>query len=190
MPPRQTDRKETAPKPAKRGGKGFRHASATVRRSVDKIVGIKGFAEADVLLRWAEIVGEGLAKTCQAVKVQYGANRNIGATLIVQADSGRAPEVSHLSPKIIERVNRFYGYRAINRLKVTQSTGYRPAKGSVQHRIPGFAEAQSAFAGPEPTLSPAAQREASDLAEGIQNPELRAALTLMGGNVLSRTKSS
>lgn len=170
----------------RRYGKGFRHASDTVRKSVDKIAGKKGFAESDVLLRWAEIVGDALAATCQAVKVHYGANRNLGATLIVQADSGRAPEVSHLSPKIIERVNRFYGYRAINRLKVTQSTGYSVAKSGIR----GFAEGQTGFAGPEPAISNTVRREASDLAEGIENPELRAALTLMGSNVLSRSKTT
>lgn len=168
----------------RRYGKGFRHASDTVRKSVDKIAGKKGFAESDVLLRWSEIVGEALAATCQAVKVHYGANRSLGATLIVQADSGRAPEVSHLSPKIIERVNRFYGYRAIIRMKVTQSTGY----GAVQQRQRGFAEGQTAFSVPEPGIAQNVRREASDLAEGIENPELRAALTLMGSNVLSRSK--
>ena len=102
MNTRPQDRKPPA-KPAKaRGGRGFRHASETARGAVDQIVGRSGFAEADVLLRWEEIAGDTLAKSCQPVKVHYGANRNLGATLIVQADSGRAPEVSHLAPRIVE----------------------------------------------------------------------------------------
>lgn len=173
------ERKRTGTrKPAeRRGGKGFRHASEMARGSVDRIVGRKGFAESEVLLRWAEIVGDALATVCRPVKVHYGSNRSLGATLIVQTDSGRAPEVSHQSRSILERVNRFYGYRAINRLKVTQSTGMAY----------GFAEQQKQFAGPEPSVPTRAKRKAADLANDIENPELRAALTLMGSHVLSRS---
>lgn len=185
MATRSTYRTKAAPAAPRRYGKGFRHASVTVRKSVDQVVGKKGFAESEVLLRWPEIAGEALAATCRPVKVHYGANRSLGATLIVQADSGRAPEVTHLGPKIIERVNQFYGYRAINRMKVTQSTGF----GTVPKTNPGFAEAQTPFAGPEPDTTPTVRREASDLASGIENPELRAALTLMGSHVLARSKS-
>ena len=170
----------------RRYGKGFRHASETVRKQLDQVVGKKGFAESEVLLRWPEIAGEALAQTCRPVKVHYGANRNLGATLIVQTDSGRAPEVNHLAPKIIERMNRFYGYRAINRMKVTQSTGY----GSAAPRATGFAEAQTPFSGLASDGPPKIRRDASELASGIENPELRAALEQMGSHVLSRAKST
>ena len=184
MAAKSTYRKTAAPAPPRRYGKGFRHASETVRKSVDQVVGKKGFAESEVLLRWPEIAGEALAATCRPVKVHYGANRNLGATLIVHADSGRAPEVTHLAPKIVERVNQFYGYRAISRMKVTQSTGY----GTARTANPGFAEAQTPFAGPPPDDVPKLRPEATKLASGIQNPELRAALELMGSHVLARSK--
>ena len=185
MATKPTYKGKAAPAAPRRYGRGFRHASETVRKSVDQVVGKKGFAEAEVLLRWPEIAGEALATTCRPVKVHYGANRNLGATLIVQADSGRAPEVTHLGPKIVERVNQFYGYRAINRMKVTQSTGY----GTARTPNPGFAEAQTPFAGPETGSPPKINREASDLASGIENSELRAALELMGSHVLARSRT-
>ena len=184
MTSKSTYRKAAAPAAPRRYGKGFRHASETVRKSVDQVVGKKGFAESEVLLRWPEIAGEALAATCRPVKVHYGANRNLGATLIVQADSGHAPEVTHLAPKIIERVNQFYGYRAINRMKVTQGTGY----GTAPTSNPGFAEAQTPFSGPDPGNRPKINREATDLASNIENPELRAALELMGSHVLARSQ--
>ena len=163
----------------RRGGKGFRHASETARGSVDRVVGKKGFAESEVLLRWTEIVGDALATACRPVKVRYGSNRSLGATLIIQTDSGRAPEVSHQGPSILERVNQFYGYRAISRLKVTQSTGLAP----------GFAEQQERFVGPEHSVPARAQSQAASMAHEIENPELRAALTRMGSHILSRRKT-
>ena len=176
-------RKPDAPAAKQRGRKGFRHASATVRKSVDQIVGRKGFAESEVLLRWPEIIGEALAQTCTPVKVHYGANRQMGATLILQTNSGRAPEVTHLTPMILERVNRFYGYRAINRVKVTQSTGY----GTTARAVSGFAEEQTPFAAPESATVARSREMASELAEDIQDEGLRTALTLMGSHILARS---
>ncbi|MEM0988889.1 MAG: DUF721 domain-containing protein [Pseudomonadota bacterium] len=143
-----------------------------------RVAGDAGFAEADVLLRWAEIVGEDLAGRCRPVKVSYGGRGSLGATLIVHADSGRAPEVEHSRRAILERVNQFYGYRAVARLKVTQSSVAR-----------GFAEGAAPFDGKPTSQEPttAQRRKAADLTNDIQSPGLRAALTTMGAHVLAGT---
>ena len=170
--------------PARRRGRGFQSAGATVRGAVDQMAGRQGFAESEVLLRWPEIAGEALAKVCRPVKVHYGASRNLGATLIVQTDSGRAPEVEHQGPVLVDRVNQFYGYRAISRLKVTQSTGLG--------RAPGFAEGQAAFTGqPVQQTEPTArdQKTAAAMAEQIENPGLREALSRMGAHVLAQSRT-
>lgn len=165
-----------------RKGRGFRRAGATARLAVDRIAGRYGFAEADVLINWPAIAGEALAGVCQPVKVIYGKERTLGATLIVQTNSARAPEVEMKGPQIVERVNQYYGYRAIRRLKVTQSTGLG--------RGPGFAEGQAAFAG-KPATRPteADQAEGARLAADIQSPGLRAALSRMGAHILARERS-
>ena len=161
--------------------KGFQHAAATARGAVDRIAGKQGFAEADVLLNWPAIAGAELAATCQPVKVTYGPQRTLGATLIVQANSARAPEIEMKGPMIVERVNQYYGYRAISRLRVTQSTGLGAT--------PGFAEAQAAFTGPDATPTPAEEARAAEMAADIQSPGLRAALGRMGANVLARDRT-
>ena len=83
-----------------------------------------------MLLRWAEIVGEGLKDLCAPVKVTYPRDQGLAATLVVRTTGARAPEVAHLEPRIVERVNQFYGYRAIGRIKLTQTTAprRRPAR--------------------------------------------------------------
>ena len=98
---------------------------------------------------------------------------------MVRTEGARAPEVEHLGPRIIERVNQFYGYRAIARLKVVQTTG-----------AGGFAEEPAGFAG-RPNAAPAEPgaaetARAAELTRGIQNQALRAALTRMGAHVLAR----
>lgn len=188
MAARSGNRKPPAGKsgtPKRRGG-GFKSAASAARDQVTTMAGQKGFAETDVLLRWAEIAGAALAEVCRPVKVHYGAQRTLGATLVVQTTSGRAPEVEMQGPALIDRVNQFYGYRAIQRLKVTQSTGIGP--------VAGFAEAAKPFVGPgaradtKPTK--ADQTEAATLAEGISSPGLRDALTRMGAHILAQSRAS
>lgn len=183
MPMKPEDRK-TAP----RKSHGFRRAGVTARRAVEQIAGKQGFAEADVLLNWAEIAGEALAAVCEPVRVIYGKDRALGATLLVRTNSARAPEVEMKAPLLIERVNQHYGYRAIRRLKITQSTGRAGRQ--------GFAEDQSEFSGPtgrpaRPTvIQPTVEDEAAgaEMASGIQSAGLRAALGRMGAHVLARSR--
>lgn len=164
----------------RRGARGFQRAGAMARKTVDRIAGKYGFAEADVLLNWSAIVGEALSGACQPVKVSYSRERTLGATLIVQANSARAPEVEMKGPSIIERVNQYYGYRAIRRLKVTQSTGLGHA--------PGLAEPRADFTGPDAGPTPEERRRAAEMAEDIRTPGLREQIARMGANVLARDR--
>lgn len=159
-----------------RGG-GFRRAADRARPALDKVAGRHGFAQADVLLRWAEIVGEALAPTCRPVKVRFGGERKLGATLVVQADGARAPEVEHLVPRILERVNQFYGYRAVSRVRIVQA-GWG-----------GFAEPAAAFAGPDRAPSAAEAERAAAMTTGVEDQGLRDALTRLGANVLARRRA-
>ncbi|MEM6662458.1 MAG: DciA family protein [Pseudomonadota bacterium] len=187
-------RSKTDHKPVKRTRRGFQRAAATARPVVDAIAGRAGFAEADVLLNWPDIVGTALSGTCQPIKVTYQSRRSLGASLIVQATSARAPEVEHRAPQIIERINQHYGYRAISRIKVTQSTGLTPA--IRRERATGFAEGQTPFSGspagsgraePDtPTTNDATRAEA--LVADIQSPGLRAALARMGAHVIAQDR--
>lgn len=181
--------KPTVPPKQARRNKGFRQAGAPMRGTLKTIAGRQGFAETDVLLRWEEIVGSHLSSVCRPVKVVYGAQRDLGATLIVQTDSGRAPEVEHQSQIFVDRVNQFYGYRAIRRLRVTQSTGF----GRAHRGANGFAEDATSFTGPDPVKTPepnaTEQKTAAAMANDIASPSLRAALTRMGAHVLAQSRA-
>lgn len=176
------DRKQT--ERPKRRGRGFQRASDMTRGAVERIAAKQGFAEADVLLNWAAIVGAEHATKCRPVKVHYGA-KSVGATLVVQTDSGRAPEIEHLGPRIIQRINAYYGYGAIRRLKITQSTGYGRT-----NNAPGFAEAQTPFDAPAVNPSRADLEEVSRMTQDIASPGLKAALDQMGANVLARARKT
>ncbi|MEM9735282.1 MAG: DciA family protein [Pseudomonadota bacterium] len=180
MAEKNADGKKLAAQLARKGGKPFHRPVSTVRSRLGAVASGKGFAEPDVLLRWTEAVGERLSEICQPVRVVYGAS--IGATLVVRADGPRALEVEHQAPHILERINAFYGYKAISRLRVTQATGQR---GNPR----GFAETASTFQGKAMDVrapKPEAEARAARLTADIESPDLRAALTKMGAWVLSK----
>ncbi len=99
-----------------------------------------GFSAIDILLNWRAIVGDELANRAYPHRIRWpradghlpdsrqARNKKEGGTLIVRVEDGpSAVEIQYLELEIIERINVFYGYSAIARLKVTQgSLGSKP----------------------------------------------------------------
>jgi hypothetical protein len=91
-----------------------------------------GFHTAEIMTSWETIVGVDLARLTrpEAIKWPRGARarvaseddatRGAGATLILASDPAFALEVSYQTQEIIDRINRYFGYRAIAQLRVVQ----------------------------------------------------------------------
>ena len=88
----------------------------------------RGFAHADILSRWQVIVGPTLYDVSSPERLTYSKNKNAEATLKVRVSPGHAPEFQHFEPLIIERINSFFGYRAVARLKIIQAPVKREKK--------------------------------------------------------------
>lgn len=117
-----------------------------------------GFVQSSIVSRWPEIVGERYAKASCPESIKFPAGRKSSGALTLMVDGAHAPLIQHLAPMIIERVNRFFGYAAINRIVFRQ--GKRPA--------------------PEPKVErPPLRPVPKELGEGLRevsDPELRACL--------------
>ncbi|NCP20004.1 MAG: DUF721 domain-containing protein [Erythrobacter sp.] len=130
-----------------------------------------GFVQSSVITRWPEIVGTQHAKVCAPESIRFPPGERTEGILQLVVANGHAPIIQHVIPEIIERVNRFFGYRAVARVKMRQ--------GTVQVR--GI-EAEKAARPPE--LKPIPM-ELGDSLRDIGDPELRAVL-----EGLARTISS
>ena len=82
--------------------------------------------------------------------------------------------------QIREKVNACYGYRAISRVRITQTAPTGFAEGRV-----AFAHAPTAKKMPDVAMQSAAE----DLSKTVENEKLRAALTALGANVLTKQNS-
>jgi hypothetical protein len=92
----------------------------------------QGFASAELVTRWADIVGPEIAAHAEPLKVQWP--RAVGneapepGTLVLRVDGPTAIEIQHLATVILERVNRFFGWQAVDRLALRQAPLSRRGK--------------------------------------------------------------
>lgn len=157
--------------------RGFSRAATLLQSKIRAGTEGRGFTETRVLTHWPEIVGEQIATVAQPVSVSFSQG-GMGATLVVLVAGAHAPMIEMQKDQIRDKVNACYGYRAIARVRVTQTA---PT---------GFAEGRIAF-GPAPKKTPPAPdpavlAEARAATQGVEDDSLRLALQQLAANVLSK----
>ena len=120
-----------------------------------------GFIQSSVVTRWPEIVGPRHAQVCMPEAIRFPPGEKSGGILQLVVLPAHAPLIQHVIPEIIERVNRFFGYSAVSKVKLRQ--------GAV--KPPHAEEARTA----PPSLKPI-PLELGDSLRDIGDPELRAVL--------------
>jgi len=129
----------------------------------------QGFASAELVTRWTEIVGVEIAAHSEPIKVQWvrpadGDAREPG-TLVLRVEGPSAIEIQHLANVVCERVNRFFGWRAVDRLALRQAPLRRGERKAM------------------PAADPAAAARVAETLSDIGDEDLRAALARLGAAV-------
>lgn len=86
-----------------------------------------GFVQHAIVSRWGEIVGERYAKASCPESIRFPTGKKAGGVLTLLVDGAHAPLIQHLTPMIVDKVNRFFGYTAINRIVFRQGKPPQPA---------------------------------------------------------------
>ena len=126
-----------------------------------------GFVQSSIVSRWKEIVGDRYAKVSCPESIRFPTGRKSGGVLTLSVEGAHAPLLQHIAPLVIERVNRFFGHEAIDRIVFRQ--GRAPA------------------APPRPQR-PAPAPVPKELGEGLReiaDPELRACLESLAAKVVA-----
>ncbi|MEP7130069.1 MAG: DciA family protein [Sphingomicrobium sp.] len=124
-----------------------------------------GFVQGSIVSRWAEIVGERYAKVSSPESIRFPAGRKSGGVLTLLVEGAHAPLIQHLTPMIVERVNRFFGHAAIDRIVFRQG---RPPAAPPRP--------------PRPQLR-AVPKEMGEGLREIADPELRACLESLAAQI-------
>jgi len=156
---------------------GFKRTATLLEKRVRDASAQRGFAVSRLLTHWNEVVGEDLSKVSRPVEVTYGRG-GLGATLTILTTASQAPMLQMQIPVIQDRVNACYGYKAIEKVRITQTART------------GFAEGQAMFtpaAADQNGPTPGTTRRAAQTTADVVDADLRAALTSLGASVLSKT---
>ncbi len=125
-----------------------------------------GFVQGAVVSRWAEIVGERYTNVSTPESVRFPQGKKSGGTLTLTVVGAHAPLMQHLTPLIIERVNRFFGYAAVDKIAFRQGrveTVKRPVRSAPR----------------------AISRELGEGLREITDPGLRACLESLGAKLVA-----
>jgi hypothetical protein len=101
----------------------------------------RGFNNIDIVLRWREIVGPELAEQTWPVRIEWPRRQEATlrpdgtaepggqrTRLVVGAAPARALDVEYAKRDIVERVNRYLGYRATTELAATPDYSVEPER--------------------------------------------------------------
>ncbi len=76
----------------------------------------QGFVEARIVLDWEKIVGPFLAEHTTPERISFLRGQKTDGTLYLKTTSAVSPEIQHLTPSILERVNTYFGYQAVTKI--------------------------------------------------------------------------
>jgi len=126
-----------------------------------------GFIQSSVVSRWDEIAGARYARVSSPESIRFPHGKRAHGVLTLIVEGAHAPMMQHVAPVIVDRVNRFFGYEAVERIVFRQ--------GMVQ-----VAKARPRAA--PPSLRPI-PTELGESLRAIADPELRACLESLARGV-------
>jgi hypothetical protein len=132
-----------------------------------------GFVQSSVVTRWPEIVGARHARVCAPESIRFPPGEKSDGILQLVVVPAHAPIIQHVIPEIIERVNRFFGYKAVAKVKLRQGD-VKPSGNNDVRVAP-------------PSLKPI-PLELGESLRDIGDPELRAVLESLARSMASREK--
>ncbi|MFD1695249.1 DUF721 domain-containing protein [Roseibium aestuarii] len=138
----------------------------------------RGFASVDIVAAWPEIVGPRYGERVQPDRLIWSRRKDADgediaepATLLVHTDGPTAMMLSHETGQIIERINAFFGWAAVGRIKIAQK--------------PVMPRPKSRPRPPRP-LTGEERARLDRQVEGVEDDRLREALRKLGERVIAR----
>ncbi len=155
---------------------GWRAIAESVAPLTEPLAGKSGFAAARLMAEWPSIVGTHLAARSQPERLTRRRGEQpageSGGTLVVRiASSALGLELQHQEPLICERINGFFGWRAVARIRLVHGLVEPPPTP------------------PLPPASPPAPAVVEAAVTGIEDPALEAALRALAAQVLATGKN-
>jgi hypothetical protein len=151
--------------------------SALVGQVLDPVIAKRGFATADLIAAWPEIVGSRFADCTAPEKIVWPRGEDsagMPGVLVLRVDGPRAVLVQHETGQIAERVNAFLGYGAVGQVRIVQAP-------VAKRERPGITQA--------PALTASQESAVGEAVADVNSDRLRAALTRLGRAIIGNKSS-
>ncbi len=116
-----------AEKDQRRKFSGPRALATVLPKVAEPALRKRGFAAAEIVTRWAEIAGDEMAAGSAPDHLSFPKGARQGGTLYIAASGSVALQIQHQEPSILQRINTYFGYPAIARLSISQ-TSFKPTQ--------------------------------------------------------------
>ncbi|MBS41065.1 MAG: hypothetical protein CMM83_05020 [Rhodospirillales bacterium] len=104
----------------KRTSRGPQAISELIPQISKKFSNHRGFLHPEILTCWPEIIGNKLALDTTPKHILFKNGKRQGGTLYVSASGPAALQLLHDEPVILQRINSYFGYDAIEKISITQ----------------------------------------------------------------------
>jgi hypothetical protein len=155
-----------------RGGRA-KTLAEHVGKITKPIFGVRGFADAAIINDWPVIAGQHLAGHSAPEKIHYSPGSKDKGTLHLRIDNGGlATYVQHQGDVLIEKINTYFGYAAVERIHINQG----PLPAQPEKPLP-----------PVPPLPDTEEQNLLKNLNDIEDEDLHQALEGLGRAVLGKT---
>jgi hypothetical protein len=152
----------------------MRQIGGSIRDLLDPLMAKRANVDLSLALAWQQVAGEKLSGRTQPLHIQWPQRISPDdafkpGTLVVAAEGSVALDLQYSSGELVERINRFFGYPAVNRIRIEQKPVMR------------FKEKRKRA---EPVLKADERAELEASLSRIEDEALRESLFRLGANVL------
>ena len=105
------------------GPRPLTHMLRTVMKPVFRH---RSFTEASIILDWHKIMNKELAQCCYPERLIFPRGKKDGGTLVISVDSGSSLMIQHSKNLLINWINSYFGYKAVNQIKLNSTFISKP----------------------------------------------------------------
>lgn len=143
------------------------------------VMSAEDFVETDIIMHWADIVGMELSGFCNPLKTKFDTKENTRTLYVEVPGGGFALELRHREDYILEKINAYFGYKAVHRLNISQN---------VNMKLRSFVIKEQKKV--ERPLDISEQQYLSELVSEIKDEKLREILVKLGKSVILSNKGA
>ena len=150
----------------------FKTIGTNVTKIVKPLISKRGFGNSEIINNWVNIVGDKLAQNITPQKISYNRNSNVDGVLLLRVNSSSvALEIQYIEKQIVNKINTYFGFGAIGRIKIIQGPIPAPEK-KIVDKIK--------------TVANTDKIELERKLNSVKDPDLRVALAALGTAIIKK----